>query len=165
MKREQRNTTRDIGWGTEIKTTHRAETNGENGWVVNVDLSEEMISEAIKKTQDKHNILYRNLDIEHNHLDSKFDRIVMLNVYPHLHHPLETVKYLVENNLDNDGLLLIAHSMSREDINNIHSKITDNISYSNLPSAESLAVEFEKIGLTVVSYEDSDDIFCITITK
>ena len=57
---------------------------------------------------------------QHNpkgNIKGTFDKIILFSVFPLLKHKISTTKKLIENNLSDDGKLLIAHPESRKSLN------------------------------------------------
>jgi len=86
-------------------------------------------------------------------------------MFPHLHHGIETVKNLIEKNLLPGGILMIAHSQSRDSINNRHKGKDLVLDSFMLPAVEELAEMFEKAGIKVVSTLDNEDYYFIILGR
>lgn len=155
----------DVGTGTGVLIPFIASAVGASGVVVGVDSSSKMLDEAKIKYGALSNVRFRIGDIEKMTLNEKFDRIILFSMFPHLANPIDTVTKLVTNNLSPKGTLTIAHSQSKEAINQHHSHVGDNMHSFELPAVEELAKSFEQGGLEVVSMTDSDEIYMIILRK
>ena len=127
----------DLGTGTGILIPYLAEMVGNEGEITAVDYSEGMLSKAKEKYS---NITpqpeFINLDFENETIDGEFDKIILYCVYPHLHQPIETLKWLRRVNLREGGEIYIGFPCKADFINSIHK---ERHSESDLlPSAEEL---------------------------
>lgn len=117
----------DVGTGTGVLIPFYKEMN-KDGEITGVDVSEGMIKVAKRKFGELYKVKFEILDIENDYIEKKFDKIVLYSMFPHLNNRIETIKKLVNNNLKEKGKLLIAHSDSREFLNNLHSNADERIS-------------------------------------
>jgi len=107
--------------------------------VVAVDISPAMIGIASTKFSDPR-VDFLNADIEEADISEMFDRCVVYNAFPHFLDPHNLVRSLADR-LMPGGNLTVAHSMSREKINEHHSGDAGKVSI-DLMSESSLAVLF-----------------------
>ncbi len=128
----------DLGTGTGVLIPYIAERVGKAGAITAVDYSMGMLGKAKEKfsvvvpTPD-----FIRLDFETETISGIYDRIILYCVYPHLHTPVDTLKWLRSVNLADEGIITIAFPTGPEFINNIH---REKHSESDiLPSAEKLA--------------------------
>ena len=103
------------------------------------------------------------MSIENDTIDTKFDKIVLYSMFPHLNNKVETVKKLVENNLNENGKLLIAHSDSRAFLNNLHSNADDSVSKDILIDVNKQKKLFENTKLNVTKAYEDDEIYYLVI--
>lgn len=108
--------------------------------VTGIDLSSKMIKVASKKFKLS-NVTFVCGDVEQVQFDKKFDCIVMYNAFPHFFEPEKVIKILISY-LKDDGILTIAHGMSRQQINCHHSGSAKEVSV-DLIEVEALAKMFE----------------------
>ncbi|MDO4542093.1 MAG: class I SAM-dependent methyltransferase, partial [Bacillota bacterium] len=101
-----------------------------------VDISPEMINIAQKKFTDDKISFYCN-DIETMEITDKFDSIVIYNAFPHFPDPENLIKTL-SGYLNNNGILTVAHGMSRAMLDKHHSSKASRVSLS-LPDENSMA--------------------------
>ena len=105
----------DIGCGAGVMFEHLLKTNPSR--IIAIDISSEMISIAKKSFSDSR-ITYINGDILEASLPP-LDAAIIFNAYPHFLDKPALVKKLATT-IKPDGILVIAHSMSKELINGVH---------------------------------------------
>lgn len=109
--------------------------------VTGVDISPKMVQIAKGKfRQENVNIICA--DVETAEFGQKFDCIVVYNAFPHFPDPDNLIKIL-SSHLKEGGMLTVAHGMSREKIDQIHSGSASKIS-NGLMDENMLADIFEK---------------------
>ena len=155
----------DVGTGTGILLPVLSELAGMEGVIRAVDASGKMIKVAERKFSSLSNVTFEVADIEHYSSDEKYDRIILYSMFPHLHNGIETVRKLVEKNLLPGGILMIAHSESRDAINNRHKGKDFVLDSFILPSVEVLAEMLENDGLRVISALDNEDYYFVILGR
>lgn len=154
----------DLGTGTGVLLPYIAERVGLKGQITAVDYSTGMLKRAEEKFSSlKPKPEFLNLDIENETIPGEFDRIIMYCVYPHLHTPIETLKWLINVNLKSDGILTIAFPCSQNFINNIHKE--KHAESDNLPPAEILADIMRSSGINANVVSDTEESYVINISK
>lgn len=136
----------DLGTGTGVLLPHIAERIGTEGHITAVDYSEGMLSRAREKFSGltpKPEFL--NLDFENETIEGEFDLILLYCVYPHLHTPEESLKWLRKVNLKHGGRIIIAFPTDEEFINSIHRERHSESDF--LPPADELAARLSAAGL------------------
>ncbi|PRR80571.1 Mg-protoporphyrin IX methyl transferase [Clostridium liquoris] len=120
----------DVGTGTGVLIKYLLNTNPRK--IVAVDISENMISVAREKYKDTR-IRFIVKDImEYN--EEKFDYVFLYSVYPHFKDKDAIFKHL-SGLMNTAGRIIIAHSESKEKINEVHGK-SENVKEDKLPSGE-----------------------------
>jgi len=152
----------DVGTGTGVLIPFYRKYNKE-GKIVGVDISEGMLNVAKSKFINLDNVSFKTLDVENDIIDTKFDKIVLYSMFPHLNNKVETIKKLVENNLNENGKLLIAHSDSRAFLNNLHSNADDSVSKDILIDVNKQKKLFENTKLNVTKAYEDDEIYYLVI--
>ena len=152
----------DVGTGTGVLIPFYKEIN-EDGKITGVDISEGMLSVAKRKFGQLNNTKFKLLDAENEFIEEKFDKIVLYSMFPHLNNKVETIKKLVHHNLNKNGKLLIAHSDSREVLNNLHSNADDRVSNDILIDVNQQKEVFEMEGLKVIKAYEDDEIYYLVI--
>lgn len=154
----------DLGTGTGVLLPYVAERIGHNGKIVAVDYSSGMLEIAKKKFSQLVPVPeFLNIDLENDTIPGEFDHIMLYCVYPHLHTPVETLKWLEKVNLKEGGIITIAFPCGPDFINNIH---RERHSESDiLPSASQLADYLREHGLNACVASSSDSSYVINIKK
>lgn len=154
----------DLGTGTGLLLPYLAERIGPSGKLTAVDYSSGMLDRAKSKF---HNLIpvpkFLNLNIEEDTIDGDFDLIMLYCVYPHLHKPIETLKWLRAVNLKKEGSIVIAFPCGESFINNIH-KEKHSKSDCLLPAHE-LAKYLTDSGLNANVVLSSKEAYIIKISK
>lgn len=109
--------------------------------VTAIDISPEMVKIAKGKFRQE-NVRIICGDVEAKEFEHKFDCIVVYNAFPHFPEPENLIKILASH-LKDDGVLTVAHGMSRAQIDHHHSGKASKVS-KGLMSADELAEIFEK---------------------
>lgn len=136
----------DLGTGTGILLPYISAKIGPEGEITAVDYSEGMLSRAIEKYKNlTPRPLFLNIDFETETIPGEYDVIILYCVYPHLHTPEDTLKWLLKVNLKEGGKLFIAFPCEAEKINSIHKE--RHSESDKLPSAQELTRRFEEWGL------------------
>lgn len=154
----------DLGTGTGVLLPYLAQRIGKNGKITAVDYSEGMLKRAIDKFS---NLVptpeFLNIDFENETISEEYDRIILYCVYPHLHTPIDTLKWLIKVNLKEGGRITVAFPCSEQFINNIH---RDKHSESDtLLPANQLTKFFQSNGIDAEVACASSEIYIINIRK
>lgn len=155
----------DVGTGTGVMIPFLIDKIGEKGEVIAVDIAQKMLCIAKDKFKDNNRVSFLNLNIEIDDIEEEFDLIVCYSVFPHFENKTRTIKKLVNNNLRENGRLLIFHSQSKEDINKIHKQADDIVSEDKLIDLKTQQTIFENAGLNVIDGIDNQNMYFILINK
>lgn len=115
----------DVACGTGVLFPHYMQR-GVNS-VTGIDISSEMVRIATEKFAEESRIRLICGDVEETSFDCKFDVVVVYNAFPHFPDPARLIANLCKL-LKDDGCLTIAHSMSREQIDNHHKGSANKVS-------------------------------------
>lgn len=107
----------DVACGTGVLVPDYLERNVSK--VTGVDISNEMIQIAKDKFHDSR-VEFICADVEEVELTETYDVCMIYNAFPHFTNPASLIKCLSEK-LKNGGRLIIAHSMSRKQLDSHHS--------------------------------------------
>lgn len=153
----------DLGTGTGVLLPYIAERIGPEGQITAVDYSVEMLRRAKEKFSNlSPRPVFLNSDFENETIPGTYDRILLYCVYPHLHTPADTIKWLRSVNLAPGGLITIAFPSGPDFINNIH---REKHSESDcLPSAADLAALLRLYGLDASVAQADDSSYVVNIT-
>lgn len=102
--------------------------------VTGVDISPRMIAHARAQHHDGR-IKLIAADIERFSSDRQFDRVMVFNALPHFQDSRRLVKYLASLT-EPGGRLTIAHDISRERLNALHSEKAGKVSMALIPAEE-----------------------------
>ena len=152
----------DLGTGTGVLLPFIAERIGKEGKITAVDFSEGMLERAKAKFRELVPApVFLNLDFENENIPGEYDHILLYCVYPHLHDPVNSLKWLRKVNLKPDGKIIIAFPCGPDFINNIHK---ERHSDSDLLPAPGKLVEFLTAnGLDAEVVEDSDQSYIVAV--
>lgn len=152
----------DVGTGTGVLIPFYKEIN-KDGKITGIDISNGMLNVAKRKFGQLNNLNFKLLDVESEFIEEKFDKIVLYSMFPHLNNKVETIKKLVHNSLNKNGKLLIAHSDSREFLNNLHSNADDRVNNDMLIDVNEQKEIFERESLKVIKAYEDDEIYYLVI--
>jgi len=152
----------DVGTGTGVLIPFYNAIN-KDGKVTGIDISQGMLNIAKRKFTQLNNVKFKILDVENEFIEEKFDKIVLYSMFPHLNNKVETIKKLVNNNLKENGKLLIAHSDSREFLNNLHINTDERVSEDVLIDVNIQKRIFESANLKVTKAYEDDEIYYLVI--
>ena len=154
----------DVGTGTGVLIPFLVKL-CPKGKIKAVDISCNMLDVARKKFNDINNVEFILLNVETDKLDEKFNKIVLYSMFPHLKDKTNTIKKLVQNNLLDCGKLIIAHSDSREYLNNMHKNTDKRVRESRLIDVNEQKKIFEDAGLKVEEAFEDDNIYYVVLEK
>lgn len=154
----------DIGTGTGVLIPFINKLNP-NGYITGLDISKGMLDIASEKFKDMNNVTFKVVDVESDIVNEIYDKIILYSMFPHLKNRTLTIKYLVDNNLKENGQLMIAHSNSREFLNNMHKEKDEEVREDRLICVKKQKSLFEEVGLNVVEAFENDDIYYLVINK
>lgn len=152
----------DAGCGDGVLTRLLSAAVGEAGFVVGVDAAVGMLGEAKALHPGLRNVHYQKGDIETMTFHERYDRIILLDVLPHLRMPIDSVVRLVREALEPDGRILIAHDAARETINELHRDLALPVGIE-LPPVDVLAQRFETAGLRVSRRAETDEYYFVVV--
>ena len=154
----------DVGTGTGVMVPYLLEHVGKSGTIVAVDHSEKMIAVARRKFPHEvyPNVKFVVADVKRLPMRDEYDGILCYSCFPHFRHPWATVEHLTAG-LKRNGRLVIAHSESRDTINELHRGL--GALDESLPPMDEMRRRMEDIGLWVVEHVDSDEMFMIVAEK
>lgn len=127
----------DLGTGTGVLIPYLSRLVGKTGSVRGIDISDGMLACAREKYGKLANVSFEKLDFENDLLEGEYDMIFLYCVYPHLHEPYDTLRWLKKVNLREGGRIVIAFPSDETFINNIHGH--KHAPHDQLPSAHKLA--------------------------
>lgn len=152
----------DLGTGTGVLLPHLAKLVGPEGRIMAVDYSQGMLDIAIRKNSGVIPVpTFANVDFETEIIEGVFDHILLYCVYPHLHTPVDTLKWLRAVNLAENGIITIAFPTDENFINSIHRQ--KHSASDCLPPAHKLAETLRHHGLNAVVAKADKESYIINI--
>lgn len=153
----------DLGTGTGVLIPYLLERIGYTGQILAVDGAEMMLKEALNKFGALTDYdMFLLCDFEKENITGRYDRIFLYCVYPHLTHPIPTIRKLIEQNLDDNGKIVIAFPVKEDVINNIHRE--KKAPGTLLPPSHVLAEKLTENGIAAKSVS-IDDAYLVCISK
>ncbi len=139
-----------------------AEAVGPNGRVLAADYSPKMI-ETAKSRPHSECLEFRCIDFSELEMpQDRFHAVVCFNVFPHLSDE-KTVARMAEL-LIPGGSLFVAHSVSRESVNNIHANSSCSLMHDHLlPEDDEIVKMLEGDGFRVTEMESGEVFFCSAV--
>jgi ubiquinone/menaquinone biosynthesis C-methylase UbiE len=150
----------DVGTGTGVMLPFIKTLIGDEGKIVAVDIAEKMLDIARKK-HPYDNVSFVLGDVcEIQVPNDYFDVVMCYSVFPHFQDKKTAISHIAKL-LKSSGRLVIAHSQSREAINNIHRKSSDTVKCDNLPKASIIEEYMKEAGLNPICTKDDDEMFVV----
>lgn len=136
-----------------------------SGTITACDFSEKMIDVASSKFPNDTcaKIKFIVSDVYDLAYCSSFDVVMCYSCFPHFKDKKRALSIL-NNTLKPHGRLVIAHSNSRDEINNVHMNSGHEICHDMLPSLVDVKKMIKNVGCTV-TFERDDEKFFILIAK
>lgn len=153
----------DLGTGTGVLLPGIAARVGLTGSVTAVDFSEGMLARAQLKFSGlvpKPDFL--QADFETDVIPGMYDRIILYCVWPHLHDPDGTLRWLRAVNLARGGEIDVAFPSGPEFVNNVHRE--RHSAADVLPSAHGLAERLRSWGHDAEAVENPGGIYLVRIS-
>ena len=156
----------DVGTGTGILIPRILQRIGNTGWITALDYSENMIMKAKEKLpqNENSNMSFVVENFYKTTSNYTFDSIICYSCFPHL----EDKKQFFQKSFDllkANGTLLIAHSSSRAEINEMHARKHEAVRDDFLDSLEDISALGEQYGFAVLAQKNDEKIFYILMKK
>ncbi|MFW5995832.1 MAG: class I SAM-dependent methyltransferase [Halanaerobiaceae bacterium] len=149
----------DVGTGTGIMIPF-LKSRYPRASIIGIDFAENMIEQARGKYGTLEKTEFEVADIYDCHYREQFDLITVYSVFPHLRQR-KTILQLFFEYLQQDGFLIIFHSQSRREINNLHSRSGEEVARDRLPPAVELKEAFCRAGFSPQRVIDGNDRYFI----
>ena len=150
----------DIGSGTGILFPFLITALDDQGRIVALDLSAEMLGKAKGKTF-RSIVDFVQADAMAIPLaDHSVDLAICNSVFPHFSDKVKALKEMVRV-LNNGGRLVICHTMSRAMINQLHQSIGGVVANDYLPDEYQLREQAEQAGLKITHFEDRTERYLV----
>jgi ubiquinone/menaquinone biosynthesis C-methylase UbiE len=154
----------DIGSGTGILLPFLIAELGDEGKIVALDFSAEMLGQAQAKNFPSI-VGFAQADVLAIPLaDNSVDLAICNSVFPHFNDKVKALKEIARV-LRNNGRLVICHTMSRAMINQLHQSIGGVIASDLLPDESQLRGLMKQAGLKITHFEDSRERYLVIAEK
>ena len=153
----------DVGTGTGVFLPFLLDRIGRNGRIVAVDVADEMLSKARAKGFAG-DINYLCADVMDIPLDDEiFDAIVCYSSFPHFQ---DKPQAFAEMNrvIKSGARLLICHTKSRAEINEIHRQIPI-VHHDTIPDADEMQSMLSAAGFAEIQIDDKSDSYLVSARK
>lgn len=148
----------DVGTGTGVMIPYY-ESELNSGSIVAVDYSENMIEVARRKfPENEHSVTFKVSDIYNLEMKPEFDLVMCYSCFPHFPNQPLAVSHLAEG-LKSGGKFVVAHSASRDRINNVHMEAGKIVSNDFLPHMNELIEMMEKAHLDIIFQRDDEEYY------
>jgi len=143
----------DVGTGTGVFIPFLLSIIGENGQITAIDIAEEMLEKARAKGF-KGNIDFLHASIAETPFDDEaFNAAVCYSTFPHFQDKPKALKE-IHRVTKRGGKLLICHTSSRAQINQIHREIPD-VKNDIIPDESEMRVMLQEAGFTDITIDDN----------
>jgi ubiquinone/menaquinone biosynthesis C-methylase UbiE len=154
----------DIGSGTGILLPFLIAELGDEGKIMALDFSAEMLGHAQAKNFPPI-VVFAQADVLAIPLaDSSVDLAICNGVFPHFNDKVKALKEITRV-LRNNGRLVICHTMSREMLNRLHQSIGGIVASDLLPDEFQLRGLIKQAGLKITHFEDSPERYLVIAEK
>ena len=154
----------DIGSGTGVLLPFLIAELGDEGKIVALDFSAEMLCQAKAKTFQPI-VGFAQADVLAIPLaDSSVDLAMCNSAFPHFNDKARALEEITRV-LRNNGRLVICHTMSRKMINQLHQSIGGAVANDLLPDEFQLKRLIKQAGLNVIHFEDGPERYLVIAEK
>jgi ubiquinone/menaquinone biosynthesis C-methylase UbiE len=154
----------DIGSGTGVLLPFLIAKLGDEGKIVALDFSAEMLCQAKAKNFPPI-VGFAQADVLVMPLaDNSMDLAICNSVFPHFSDKVKALKEIARV-LKNNGRLVIGHTMSREMVNRLHQSIGGVVANDLLPDESQLRGLIGQAGLKVTHFEDVPERYLVIAEK
>jgi ubiquinone/menaquinone biosynthesis C-methylase UbiE len=154
----------DIGSGTGVLLPFLIVEIGDEGKVIALDFSAEMLVQAQAKNFPPI-VGFAQADVLAIPVaDNSVDLAICNSVFPHFNDKVKALKEIARV-LRNNGRLVICHTMSREMINQLHQSVGGVIANDLLPPESQLRGLIKQAGLKITHFEDSPERYLVIAEK
>ena len=154
----------DIGSGTGVLLPFLIAELGNEGKIVALDFSEEMLCQAKAKNFPPI-VRFAQADVLAIPLaDNSVDLAICNSAFPHFNDKVNALKEIARV-LRNNGRMVICHTMSRTMINQLHQSIGGAVANDLLPDEFQLRRLIKQAGLRVTHFEDGPERYLVIAGK
>jgi ubiquinone/menaquinone biosynthesis C-methylase UbiE len=139
----------DIGCGTGILIPFLRRKIGGNAPIVELDITQKMLSIAAEKVETGNSIAFIQADVQAlPFCDQTFGSIVCFSAFPHFQYKLEALKEIYRC-LANRGHFIVLHLMGHRKLNQIHKEKNEAVANDRMPAAKTLACFMENFAFSI----------------
>jgi ubiquinone/menaquinone biosynthesis C-methylase UbiE len=154
----------DIGSGTGVLLPFLIAELGDEGKIVALDFSAEMLCQAKAKNFPPI-VGFAQADVLAIPLaDNSVDLAICNSAFPHFNDKVKALKEIARV-LRNNGRLVICHTMSREMVNQLHKSVGGAVANDLLPTEFRLRGLIKQAGLTITHFEDGPERYLVIAEK
>lgn len=154
----------DIGCGTGILVPYLTNRLKEKGKLIETDISSKMLQIGMSKFSQQ-NLHWLTADAHFLPIKSEVvDVVICYAVFPHFIDKQWAIREIVRV-LKPEGKMVICHSKSREEINNIHKSIGGVVETHLIPDFSSIKNWCESAGLQITHFQDGEDGYLLIAMK
>jgi ubiquinone/menaquinone biosynthesis C-methylase UbiE len=154
----------DIGSGTGVLLPFLIAELGDEGKILALDFSAEMLGQAQAKNFPPI-VGFAQADVLAIPLaDNSLDLAICNSAFPHFNDKAKALKEIARV-LRNNGRLVICHTMSREMLNRLHQSVGGVIAHDLLPDESQLRRLIKQAGLKIIHFEDSSERYLVIAEK
>lgn len=152
----------DVGCGEGVLVPYLLDRLGPSGFVVELDNSLEMLKGAARKSARQIQCVWAGVETLPL-VDADFDRVICFASFPHFANPVKALKQ-IHRVLKSAGTLVIAHLLSRDEIDRHHAKSTVVLG-DELPEEAAMRELMTQTGFCVRRLEDRPGRYLLIATK
>jgi ubiquinone/menaquinone biosynthesis C-methylase UbiE len=154
----------DIGSGTGVLLPFLIAELGDEGKIVALDFSAEMLGQA-KAKNFQPIVGFAQADVLAIPLaDNSADLAICNSAFPHFDDKVKALREIARV-LRNNGRLVICHTMSREMLNRLHQSIGGAVASDLLPDESQLRGLINQAGLKITHFEDGPERYLVIAGK
>ena len=155
----------DVGTGTGVLIPYLVKELGPQGSVTAIDFSENMLQECKTKHQHLQNVTVRLGNIEEAQFPKEtFDAIICFGVFPHLQNKQKVLQN-IHSILKPEGKLVIAHSLSSEELKHHHQKVSKQVAHDLIPKMDDMKKLLKASGFKKISIQDEPGCYLCVARK
>lgn len=144
----------DVGTGTGILTPYLIKEIGINGQIVAIDYAKKMIEVCKSKYKHFSNVEFSVGNIEEIEYSSGFfDFVICFGVFPHIENKIQALSQ-INRVLKKEGRLIIAHALSRDEIQNHHQSSSPVVARDFLPDKNKMRKLLTQTGFKEINITD-----------
>jgi ubiquinone/menaquinone biosynthesis C-methylase UbiE len=154
----------DMGSGTGVLLPFLVAEMGDEGRIVALDLSAEMLVQGKANSSPPIVDFVQADGMAIPLADDSVDLALCNSVFPHFHDKVKALREIARV-LRNGGRLAICHTMSRERINHLHQSIGGPVASDHLPDEYELSSRTQQAGLKITHFEDGPERYLVIAEK